>query len=275
MQIYRRVSHSCNYAVGTDPVWGISSNKLTFQNGIKMKLSVIFGILHMTIGIILKGTNNIYFKDYPSFFTEVVAGLIILLAPFGFMDLLIFGKWFRPLDIDDPTLCNEQTCPDNYQTPNSDAKPVSMPRGSEMGPPMTKGEYDNQHSPSVINIMIDLVFNFGSPKPEHAKMYPYIGETQDDEFTIGKILLIFMIVFIPIMLFVKPCCFIGTPPPADDNEIEFTNINNQENGQAINPSVENDDVMQKRQREIKSLEDQIKSMSQQPHGDSFGEAFVH
>jgi len=91
--------------------------------------------------------------------------------------------------------------------------------------------------------MIDLVFNFGSPKPEHAKMYPYIGETQDDEFTIGKILLIFMIVFIPIMLFVKPCCFRGTPPPADDNEIEFTNINNQENGQAINPSVENDDVM--------------------------------
>jgi V-type H+-transporting ATPase subunit a len=67
-----------------------------------MKLSVIFGVLHMTMGIICKGTNAIYFKDYPTFFTEVVAGLIILLAPFGWMDLLIFGKWFRTLDIDSP-----------------------------------------------------------------------------------------------------------------------------------------------------------------------------
>lgn len=183
IQIYKRVAHNCNYAIGTDPVWGISSNKLTFQNGIKMKLSVIFGVLHMTMGIICKGTNAIFFKDYPTFFTEVVAGLIILLAPFGWMDLLIFGKWFRPLDLDSPELCNEMTCPDNYGTIDNDPKAkIPMPRGSEMGPPMTKADYDNQHSPSVINIMIDLVFNFGSPKPEHSKMYAYIGEDQNQEF---------------------------------------------------------------------------------------------
>ena len=180
IQIYRRVAHNCNYAIGVDPVWGIAANKLTFQNGIKMKLSVIFGVLHMTMGIICKGTNAIYFKDYPTFFTEVVAGLIILLAPFGWMDLLIFGKWFRPIDLDSPELCTESTCPFNYQTPTGpDHKPVPMERGAEMGPPMSKADYDNQHSPSVINIMIDLVFNFGSAKPEHAQMYPYIGDTQD------------------------------------------------------------------------------------------------
>ena len=32
------------------------------------------------------------------------------------------------------------------------------------------------------------------------------------------------------MLFVKPCCFRGTPPPDADNEIEFTNINNAPGG---------------------------------------------
>merc|ERR1712216_3367 len=89
--------------MGTDPVWGIASNKLTFINGIKMKLSVIFGVLHMTMGIIHKGTNPIYFRDWPSFFTEVVAGTIILLGLFGWMDLLIFAKWLKELDIEDNT----------------------------------------------------------------------------------------------------------------------------------------------------------------------------
>jgi V-type H+-transporting ATPase subunit a len=68
-----------------------------------MKISVIIGVLHMSMGIICKGTNTIYFKDYASFFTEVVTGLIILLGLFGWMDLLIFGKWFSHIDIDDPT----------------------------------------------------------------------------------------------------------------------------------------------------------------------------
>lgn len=64
-------------------------------------MAVIFGIFHMTIGIIMKGTNAIYFADYPTFFFEVVAGLVILLGLFGWMDLLIFAKWFYKIDIQD------------------------------------------------------------------------------------------------------------------------------------------------------------------------------
>lgn len=66
-----------------------------------MKLSVIFGIIHMSMGIVIKGTNAIYFKDYPTFFTEVCTGLFILLGLFGWMDALIIGKWLCPIDIDD------------------------------------------------------------------------------------------------------------------------------------------------------------------------------
>jgi V-type H+-transporting ATPase subunit a len=65
-----------------------------------MKLSVIFGVLHMTMGIITKGTNCVYFRDWPSLVTEVIAGLIILLGLFGWMDLLIIAKWLCDLDID-------------------------------------------------------------------------------------------------------------------------------------------------------------------------------
>jgi len=107
---YKRLSFDCNYPMGTDPIWGIASNKLTFINGIKMKLSVIFGVLHMTMGIMHKGTNTIFFKDWPSFFTEVVAGTIILLGLFGWMDLLILGKWLTDLNIEDDTLVDSTLC---------------------------------------------------------------------------------------------------------------------------------------------------------------------
>jgi V-type H+-transporting ATPase subunit a len=45
-----------------DPIWSLTNNKLTFVNSVKMKMSVIFGIFHMTLGILIKGTNTIYFR---------------------------------------------------------------------------------------------------------------------------------------------------------------------------------------------------------------------
>lgn len=50
------------YPAGVDPIWGITNNKLQFINVIKMKISVIMAIFHMSIGIIMKGTNAVYFR---------------------------------------------------------------------------------------------------------------------------------------------------------------------------------------------------------------------
>jgi len=58
-----------------------------------MKLSVIIGVIHMSIGICVKGTNSIYFSRWLDFYFEVIVGLIILLGLFGWMDILIFSKW--------------------------------------------------------------------------------------------------------------------------------------------------------------------------------------
>lgn len=58
-----------------------------------MKMAVIVGIFHMTHGIVVKGFNAIYFKEYQVFLFEVVTGLIILLGLFGWMDFLIYAKW--------------------------------------------------------------------------------------------------------------------------------------------------------------------------------------
>lgn len=75
-----------------------------------MKMSVIFGVIHMTFGVICKGTNTIYFKKLMEFWTEVVTGIVILWGLFGWMDALIIAKFFRTYDID--------YCPNPKYTPD-------------------------------------------------------------------------------------------------------------------------------------------------------------
>ena len=96
-----------------DPVWGLATNRLTFVNNIKMKLSVIFGVLHMTFGVLVKGTNSIFFRKWNDLIFEVITGIIILEGLFGWMDALIYAKWFFPLDFADKTV-DTSTVPWQY-----------------------------------------------------------------------------------------------------------------------------------------------------------------
>ena len=58
-----------------------------------MKISVILAIAHMTLGLFQKGLNAIYFKNMPQLLNEFLPQIILLLAIFGYMDLLIILKW--------------------------------------------------------------------------------------------------------------------------------------------------------------------------------------
>ena len=59
----------------------------------KMKIAVILGVVHMTLGICLKGFNLVYFSRKIDFCFEFIPQLVILLALFGYMDMLIIVKW--------------------------------------------------------------------------------------------------------------------------------------------------------------------------------------
>lgn len=72
---------------------------LAYTNNLKMKLSVILAILQMSMGIIMKGFNAAYFKKPLDFLFEFIPQIVLILALFGWMDLLIIAKWVEPKDV--------------------------------------------------------------------------------------------------------------------------------------------------------------------------------
>jgi len=185
---------TCTYPMGMDTVWGLSKQRLNLANNIKMKLSVIFGVIHMSIGVVIKGTNLVRKCDIAGLLWEVIGGLIILLGLFGWMNLLIYGKWFFV---------------DGLFT---DRTPVTID-----GKPKWKGDVLNQNAPSVVNILIVSVFSMGnSPNTNYAYLYANkhdpdtwlpLQDGQVAMYGMALILLKIVLVFVPMMLCAKPCLF--------------------------------------------------------------------
>uniref|UniRef100_A0A8C7PNJ3 V-type proton ATPase subunit a n=1 Tax=Oncorhynchus mykiss TaxID=8022 RepID=A0A8C7PNJ3_ONCMY len=69
------------YPLGIDPIWNLASNRLTFLNSYKMKMSVIVGISHMSFGVIL------------GIFNHLLLCLLFLLCLFGYLVFMIIYKW--------------------------------------------------------------------------------------------------------------------------------------------------------------------------------------
>lgn len=86
-------SDECVYPIGVDPSWYLSTNELTFMNSMKMKMSVIFGVAQMALGIFLKGSNAVNFSSPIDFLFEFMPQITMLMVLFGFMDLMIVTKW--------------------------------------------------------------------------------------------------------------------------------------------------------------------------------------
>lgn len=87
---------NCIYPFGVDPAWSISQNYLNYINSLKMKLSVIIAVVHMTLGVLVKAANALYFKRKLEFIFEFIPQLVFLVGLFGYMDFLIIYKWLKP-----------------------------------------------------------------------------------------------------------------------------------------------------------------------------------
>jgi V-type H+-transporting ATPase subunit a len=86
-------SEEAVYPFGLDPMWHVASNELLFFNSFKMKLSVIFGIVQMFGGTLLKGANALYFGQKLDFMYEFLPMVVFASSLFIYMVFLIFYKW--------------------------------------------------------------------------------------------------------------------------------------------------------------------------------------
>ncbi|EEB18611.1 vacuolar proton translocating ATPase 116 kDa subunit A isoform, putative [Pediculus humanus corporis] len=82
------------YPLGIDPVWQLANgNKIVFLNSFKMKLSIIFGVVHMMFGVCLSVFNHTYFKNYSNIILEFIPQILFLSILFFYLVILIFLKW--------------------------------------------------------------------------------------------------------------------------------------------------------------------------------------
>ncbi|XP_024131629.1 V-type proton ATPase 116 kDa subunit a [Oryzias melastigma] len=88
------------YPLGIDPIWNLASNRLTFLNSYKMKMSVIVGVIHMSFGVILSTFNHTYFKKKYNLYLVFLPELLFLLCLFGYLVFMIFYKWLAFSAID-------------------------------------------------------------------------------------------------------------------------------------------------------------------------------
>ena len=90
----------------TFKIWAMSVNKISFTNSLKMKFSVIIGILQMFFGLMLSLTNHVYFGRLTSIFFEFIPQIVFLTFIFVYLCVMIFIKWIKfsgaPSDLTGP-----------------------------------------------------------------------------------------------------------------------------------------------------------------------------
>ncbi|CAA6656874.1 unnamed protein product [Spirodela intermedia] len=96
-QIFGSSAYKCRepnlrpYRFGVDPRWRGSRTELPFLNSLKMKMSILFGVTQMNLGIILSFFNAKFFGTSLDIWYQFTPQIINSL--FGYLALLIVVKW--------------------------------------------------------------------------------------------------------------------------------------------------------------------------------------
>ncbi|OAG28861.1 V-type H+-transporting ATPase subunit a [Nematocida displodere] len=81
---------------GIDSAWHHAKNGQMFINSLKMKMSIVIGFIHITLGMVLNGMNASFRSEKARLFGVVVPQMLIFLSLIGYMAFLIVLKWVTP-----------------------------------------------------------------------------------------------------------------------------------------------------------------------------------
>ncbi|KAJ3669145.1 hypothetical protein LUZ60_011095 [Juncus effusus] len=81
------------YPFGVDPSWYGSRSELPFLNSLKMKMSILFGISQMNLGILLSYFDAKFHGNSLDIRYQFIPQMIFLNSLFGYLALLILIKW--------------------------------------------------------------------------------------------------------------------------------------------------------------------------------------
>jgi len=108
------------YPFGVDWAWHGTSNELLYINSLKMKLSVLMGVIQMTLGLFLRVGNALHEGSKTDLICEALPMFVFMLCFFGFMDYMILYKWTHVIGTEDglagpPSIINSLICMAMFQ----------------------------------------------------------------------------------------------------------------------------------------------------------------
>ncbi|KPV75799.1 uncharacterized protein RHOBADRAFT_35560 [Rhodotorula graminis WP1] len=87
------VQTSSRYFFGLDPGWHGADNGLIFTNSLKMKMSIVMGVIHMSFAICLQVLNHLHFKRPELIWAEFLPQILFMESIFGYLVVCIVYKW--------------------------------------------------------------------------------------------------------------------------------------------------------------------------------------
>ncbi|KAK4705814.1 V-type H+-transporting ATPase subunit a, partial [Phenoliferia sp. Uapishka_3] len=91
--VVEAIQTAYRYPFGIDPAWHGADNALIFTNSLKMKMSVVMGVIHMSFAICLQIFNHLHFKKPELIWAEFLPQILFMESIFGYLIACIVYKW--------------------------------------------------------------------------------------------------------------------------------------------------------------------------------------
>jgi V-type H+-transporting ATPase subunit a len=161
------------YPFGLDFGWHGAANELLYQNSLKMKLSVLMGVLQMTMGVFLRFGNAIHASNMTDLVCECIPMLIFMVCFFGYMDYMIVYKWTHKIP--------------------GDVKGPDGPSGTGLAWPAQDGNPGSAGAPGIINSLICMAMH----QVDQAPLFPGAQDLASE-------LMLLAVIAVPWILIPKP-----------------------------------------------------------------------